>query len=188
VVILCGAAAFLAAGDGSAALKAALVFPAALAPRLLRVNPVLDVVFSLALAAEAIGRGVAGHGDGDAISHLALPLLSGPVLYAGLVRLNVIPASTAAPRLLGAASVAAAVLALGAIWELVEWTVDGAFGTNYSQGFEDTRTDLLADAAAAAASGGLVALWLGVAASRPRLRLIAAPQDGLSPPPQHHRA
>ena len=53
VCILCGAAAFFATGNSSDAIKALLVMPAAMAPRLLRVHPALDLVFALALAAES---------------------------------------------------------------------------------------------------------------------------------------
>ncbi len=189
VGILCGAAAFLATGDGPAALKALLVMPAALAPRLIRVHPLLDLVFTLALAAEAIGRGVATYGGADTLSHTVLPLLSGPVLYVGLVRLGALPAASTAPRLLAAAIVtAAAVLALGAMWELVEWAVDSAFGTNFSQGYQDTLVDLLTDAIAAAASGALVALWLRAATARPALQLAMPIGARVPRPPQYERA
>jgi hypothetical protein len=177
---MCGSAAFLAAGDGSAALKALLVMPAALAPRLVRVHPVLDLTFVLALAAESIGHDVVGYYRGDAMSHIVLPLISGPVLYAGLVRIGVLAPSSAVPSFLGIAVVTAAtVLAVGAIWELVEWAADGAFGTNYSQGYRDTITDLLNDAIAAAGSGLLVAMWLRAAVNTPALGPVIAPHaDG----------
>ena len=180
--IVFGSAAFLAADDGSAALKALLVMPAALAPRLVRVHPVLDLVFVLALAAESIGRDVVGYYRGDAVSHIVLPLLSGLVLCAGLVRIGVLTPRPAARPLLGVAIVtAAAVLALGALWELVEWAVDVAFGTDYSQGYRDTIGDLLNDAIAAAGSGLLVALWLRAAVNRPALGPLIAPQAGSMP-------
>jgi hypothetical protein len=184
VGIVCGSAAFLAAGDGPAALKALLVMPAALAPRLVRVHPVLDLVFVLALAAESIGRGVVGYYRGDALSHIVLPLLSGPILYTGLVRIGVLLQSSAPPRFLGVGIVTAAtVLAVGAVWELVEWAADGAFGTNYSQGYRDTITDLLRDAIASVGSGVLVAVWLRAAAGRWDVGPVTAPQAGGVPNP-----
>jgi hypothetical protein len=51
---------------------------------------------------------------------------------------------------------AACILALGALWELIEWAADSWFGTHYSQGYQDTLGDLLADTAAASAGGALV--------------------------------
>jgi hypothetical protein len=66
-----------------------------------------------------------------------------------------------ARSLLGPAlATAAAVLCLGAVWELVEWVVDGAFGTDFSQGYDDTRDDLRNDAIAALGGGALVAAWM----------------------------
>jgi hypothetical protein len=181
VAIVCGSAAFLAAGDGSAALKALLVMPAAFAPRLVRVHPVLDLVFVLALAAESLGRSVAGYYRDDALSHIVLPLLSGPVLYVGLVRLGALSASSTEPSLLAVAIVTAAtVLAVGALWELVEWGVDGAFGTNYSQGYADTLTDLLNDAIAAVGSGALVAMWVRAAVDRPGMGPAICPPAGVT--------
>lgn len=182
--VLCAAAIFLAMGEGSAALKALLVLPVALAARLVRVHPVLDLTLALALATEAIGSGAAGYdaiAGGDTSAHLVLPLLSGPVLYVGLVRLGAVPNHAARPDtlgLLGAAIVtSAAVLALGAAWELVEWAADGMLDTNYSQGYDDTLGDLLNDALAATGSGALVALWLRGSAGRPALAL-AIPRAG----------
>jgi hypothetical protein len=180
LTILCSAAVFLALGDGSTALKAVLVFPAALAARVVGANPALDLLFALALGAEAIGTAFEGYHafiGGDTVPHIALPLLAGPVLYVGLVRLGAVPGLDAAPaprRLFGAAIVTlASVLALGAVWELVEWLADAAFGTNYSQGYRDTLFDLLNDTIAATASGAVVALWLRTGARRPALALAA---------------
>jgi hypothetical protein len=164
LAILCSAAIWLIAGDGSAALRALLVLPPALLARLVRVDPSFDLLFSFALAAEGAATGLGGYDSiswGDTLSHLVLPLLSGPILYTGLVRLGAVPdpeVATSGRFLAGAAVVtAASVLALGALWELVEWAADGLFGTNYSQGYNDTLGDLLADAIAAIGSGALVA-------------------------------
>jgi hypothetical protein len=180
LAILCSSGVFVAIGDGPSALKAALVLAPALAARLARVNPALDLLFALALGAEAVGTSFAAYHStvgGDTFPHIALPLLSGPVLYVGLVRLGAVPAFDAPARpvrLLGAAIVTfAIVLALGAAWELVEWSADTALGTNYSQGSVDTLGDLLNDAIAAAGSGVLVAVWIRAGARRPALAMAA---------------
>lgn len=142
-----------------------------LAGRWARVAPAFDLLFTLALAVEAIGTGLGALdaiGWGDAVSHLVIPFLSAPIVYQVLVRLSAIPpldVARVAHPLAGAALVTAVgVLALGAVWELVEWGADSAFGTAYSQGHTDTLSDLLADAIAAAAGGVLVAVWLGATA------------------------
>lgn len=150
VAILGSAVFFLAIGDGASALMALLVLVPSVVARWARVNPILDLVFALALGAQAIGRPFEG---GDTLPHLVLPLLSGPVLYVGLLRLGVVPRFPGVATFVG-------VLALGVAWELVEWLADTTLGTDYSQGYGDTAGDLLNDALAAAASGVLVSVWV----------------------------
>jgi hypothetical protein len=167
VVLFCSGAAWLFAGDGAAALRALLVLPPALLGRFGRVHPAFDLLFTSALAIEATATGLGAYDSiawGDTLSHFVLPLLSVPVVYGGLVRLSAAAAPSAAHparACVGAAVVTgASVLALGALWELVEWAADGAFGTNYSEGHRDTLVDLLADALAAITGGGLLGVWL----------------------------
>lgn len=181
VALLCSAAVWLVAGDASAALRAILVLTPAVLGRLVRIHPAFDLLFSSALAAESTATGLGAYdtmGWNDTLSHLVLPLLSGPILYLSLVRLGAAAAPSAAPTvrfLCGAAVVtAASVLALGALWELVEWAADEAFGTNYSQGYDDTLVDLLADTVAATGAGGLVSVWLWGSFHRP----VAASRSG----------
>jgi hypothetical protein len=172
--LLCAAAAFLATGDGSAGLKALLVLAPALAARFARVPPAFDLVFTLALAAEAIGTKLGAYdaiNSEDTLSHTALPFLSGPVVYGVLARLGVVTepgdAREARPLLRAATVTAVGILALGVAWELVEWAADSALRTDYSRGYSDTRADLINDAIAAVASGVLVAAWLRICARRP---------------------
>jgi hypothetical protein len=187
VGLLFAAAALLAAGDGAVALKAVLMLPATLAARIVAVNPAFDLLFGLALSAELVGTALATHGLiawGDTASHLVLPLLSGPVVYVGLVRLGAlaVPAPSAAPRLfVGVGLVtAAAVLALGAAWELVEWAADSSLGTDYSQGYHDTVVDLAVDGIAATGAGAAVILWLRAAPRNPVLNIVS-PYRGRRP-------
>jgi hypothetical protein len=170
VALAISGGAFLAAGEASDALKALLVLGAALPGRLARVEPAFDLLFTLALAAEAIGTGLGALdsiGWGDDESHLVIPFLSAPIVYQVLVRLSAAPplelARVRHPFVGVAVLTGVGVLALGAVWELVEWGADGSFGTDYSVGYTDTLSDLLADGVAAAAGGVLVALWLRAA-------------------------
>jgi hypothetical protein len=167
VAIGCSAVIWIVVDDGSTALKAVLVLPAALLGRVARVTPAFDLLFACALAAEVTATGLGAYDSiswGDKLSHLVLPLLSAPILYAALVRLGAVTERSddpSASALVGAVVVTAAcVLAVGALWELVEWAADSAFGTDFSQGYGDTLGDLLADAVAAIGGGALVALWL----------------------------
>lgn len=50
-------------------------------------------------------------------------------------------------------------LAVGALWEVLEWTSDGVLGSHLSQGNTDTVGDLIADASGSLAGGGLMVLW-----------------------------
>ena len=58
IALLVSAGAFLADGDEAGALKCLLVLAPAVAARLARVPAVFDVLFTLALAVEAIGTGL----------------------------------------------------------------------------------------------------------------------------------
>jgi hypothetical protein len=139
----------------------------AIAGRVVRVPAALDLLFAVTLAVEALGTGLGAYawvGWPEGGSHLVIPFLSAPIVYQAFARLGAIPVAdeTSARRsTVGAGLVAAAgVLALGALWELVEWGADNVFGTDYSQGYDDTLSDLLADSIAAAGGGVLVAVWL----------------------------
>jgi hypothetical protein len=165
VGLVAAAVAFLAGGDGPAALKTALVLPPAVAGRLARVPPGFDLVFVLALTVEAVGTGLGADGwfgQGDLASHLVIAFLSAPIAYGLVVRLREGDARSAPfGRSVGAGLVTAlVVLALGAMWEVVEYVADGLVGTDYSQGRADTLSDLVADAVAAALGGALVGLGL----------------------------
>ena len=156
--IACAAAAFLATGDGDLAVKALLLLAASAAGRLVSPPPAFDLIFSLALAVELAGTALGVFGVivwNDTPSHIVLPLLSAPILYAALLRLAPLERPVQA-----ALCTAGAVLVLGLVWELVEWVADLVLATDFSQGREDTLGDLINDAVAAAAGGALVGGWL----------------------------
>lgn len=168
IVLVAAAAAFLVGDDGPAALKTALVLPPAVASRLARVPAGFDLVFVLALAVEVVGsgRGADGWlGQGDLASHLVIAFLTAPIVYGLIVRLRERDARPApSARSVGAGLLTAlVVLALGAMWEVVEYAADGLLGTDFSQGPADTLSDLAADAVAAALGGALVGLELEAA-------------------------
>jgi hypothetical protein len=45
------------------------------------------------------------------------------------------------------------------MWEIFEWFSDYTFGSNLSEGNDDTVGDLMADALGAFTGGGLLVLW-----------------------------
>jgi hypothetical protein len=175
------AAGFLLAGDETAALKALLVFVPAVASRMARAPVAFDLLFVGTLAVEALGTGLGFYGRvgwPDGGSHLVIPFLSAPIVYHAFVRLRAITAPKEPRAGIGTGLVVAAgVLALGALWELVEWGADSVFGTDYSQGYTDTLSDLLADGFAASAGGVAVAVWFGSRACGPvgRAGAVQAP-------------
>jgi hypothetical protein len=170
VGLLGAAVGFMVADEKALAIKTLLVLPPSAAGRLLPVHPVFDLIFALALAGEILATALGTYdaiGSGDNLSHLGLPLLSAPILYAALVQVSG-PSGRALARPVGAGmATGTAVLGLGIAWELVEWASDVIFGTAFSQGSEDTLVDLLNDAIAAAVGGALVALWLWRADRKP---------------------
>jgi hypothetical protein len=163
VGLLGAAVGFMVADEKALAIKTLLVLPPAAAGRLLPVHPGFDLIFALALAGEIVATALGTYdtiGTGDTLSHLVLPLLSAPILYAALTQVSG-PSGRALARPLGAGlATGTAVLGLGIAWELVEWASDVIFRTAFSQGSEDTIVDLLNDAIAAVVGGALVALWL----------------------------
>jgi uncharacterized membrane protein YjdF len=178
------AAGFLVGGDESAALKALLVFVPAIASRMVRAPAAFDLLFAVTLAVEAVGTGLGVYGRVGwpaSGSHLLIPFVSAPIVYYAFVRLRAITAPEIPRAALGTGLVVAAgVLALGTLWELVEWGADSLFGTDYSQGYADTLKDLWADAFAASAGGVAVAVWLGSSAARlvRRDRAVQGPPSG----------
>jgi hypothetical protein len=169
-IVLAGAAS-LAGGDWSAALKVFLLLPPTVCARLLRVHPAFDLLFAMALGIEALVSTVGGYGAigwWDTLAHVVLPLLSGPVLFQGLLRLGVGRLTDTASRgqVLSALLTFSAVLVLGALWELLEWVADSTLGTSYSSGYRDTITDLGADAVGGAGAAALV-VWLRRRATAP---------------------
>jgi len=175
------AAGFLVAGDESAALKALLVLVPAIASRMVRAPAAFDLLFAVTLAVEALGTGLGVYarvGWPAGGSHLLIPFVSAPIVYQAFVRLRATTPPEEPRAAIGTGLlVAAGVLALGALWELVEWGADSVFGTDYSQGYTDTLWDLLADAFAASAGGVAVAVWLGSPARGlvGRARAVQAP-------------
>jgi hypothetical protein len=99
----------------------------------------------------------------DRVVHLVVPLLGSGVLYVALARLDVLPDprdDTGRRHLLGIAIVTFALgAALGAVWELVEWAADGAFGSSLQESNDDTVGDLAMDSLGALAGALLLLLW-----------------------------
>jgi uncharacterized membrane protein YjdF len=99
----------------------------------------------------------------DVVVHFLVPLLGAPIVYIALSRLDVL----SEPReheerhhYVGLFLVTLAFgLALGAAWEIAEWSSDHLFGSKLQTGESDTIGDLVADACGAAFGGALLVTW-----------------------------
>lgn len=99
----------------------------------------------------------------DNIVHFLVPLFSGQVIYILLARIELVPDpkdSASRAHYAGLFTVTAALgIAVGALWEIVEWTADSTIGSDLQLGNEDTVTDLVADSSGAFVGAALLVLW-----------------------------
>jgi uncharacterized membrane protein YjdF len=127
---------------------------------------VYDLAFCVAFALTGWGDAVGLYESlsfYDSIVHFLVPLFSGQVLYILLARIELVPD----PRdhathghYLGLFFVTAALgLAVGALWEIVEWASDSTLGSDLQLGNEDTVADLVSDAVGAFTGAALLVAW-----------------------------
>jgi hypothetical protein len=139
---------------------------AAVVVRFVNLPRLYDLSFVLAMNLQGWAQ-VSGAYDAiswfDHFAHVMIPLLSAPVLYVVLARLDVVPDpkdDTTGRHYVGIFVMTLALgMALGSAWEMVEWTSDHVAGTHLQKGNTDTVSDLLADSIGAAAGGGLLVVW-----------------------------
>ncbi len=166
LVFAAGAVAFAAAGDVAGTFNLALAFAVLVAARFANLPRLYDLAIVVALAFTQGGEAL-GLYDAvvwyDRVVHVVVPMLSSQVLYLCLARLEVLPdpRQETLPRHHAGMFVAvfALGLAVGALWEIFEWTSDGVFGSQLSEGNTDTVGDLIADALGSLAGGTLMVLW-----------------------------
>lgn len=161
-----GTAAVAATGDVGGAANLAVPALAVWAARPLALPRPFDLSFVLAMALAGWGEALRLYdriGPYDLVVHFLVPLLGAPVVYVALARLDTVP-DPAAPgerrHLAGLFVVTAALgLALGAVWETLEWTSDALLGTDLALGERDTIGDLAADAAGSLVGAGSLVVW-----------------------------
>lgn len=150
--------------SGTATL--AFVSAVGIAVRPLLLPRLYDLMLLLALTLQGVGE-ASGAYDSlpwfDRVVHLVVPLLASGVLYVALARLDVLPDprdDTGWRHHLGIGLVTFALgAAFGAVWELVEWSSDGVFGSQLQEGNTDTVGDLAMDCLGALCAAGLLVLW-----------------------------
>jgi hypothetical protein len=164
--LVAGAAGFLVAGDtaGFALLGAAAVL--AWLVRLVNLPRAYDVAFMLAVVLQAWGEALGAY-DAipwfDNVAHFTLPFFLAPTLYIVLARLDVVPDpkdETSLHHYIGIGIVAFALgVALGGLWEIVEWSSDNTFGSQLQLGNDDTVGDLIADSLGSLFGAALLVCW-----------------------------
>ncbi|MFD2091026.1 hypothetical protein [Blastococcus deserti] len=166
LVILGGAVVYAVNGrPGPAAVLATLGAVTVLA-RLVNLPRIYDLSVTAAMALQGFGETLGLYDEFvrfDDLVHFTLPMLTAPVIYIALARVEVVPdprEETHLPHYVGIAVVTAALgIAVGALWEIVEWRSDAWFGTALSEGNDDTNGDLVRDTLGSLAGAGLLVVW-----------------------------
>jgi hypothetical protein len=164
LVLATGAA--LVSGNAGGALALGLAAGLALLARVINLPRPYDFGFVLVLTLHAVGEALGWYdslGWFDRVVHVVLPCLVAPVLYIGLARLEVLPDprdETHARHYIGMAIVVFCLgMAVGGLWEIVEFTSDGTLDTALSEGNADTVGDLVADAVGSLLGALLLVAW-----------------------------
>jgi hypothetical protein len=166
LVILGGALVYALTGrPGAAALLAGLGAITLLA-RLINLPRVYDLSLTVAMALQGFGETFGLYDEFvrfDDLVHVTLPMLTAPVVYIALARLDVVPDprdETHLQHYVGIAVVTAALgISIGALWEIFEWRSDVWFGTELSEDNDDTNGDLVRDTLGSLAGAALLVAW-----------------------------
>ena len=166
LAFLAGAVAFGVNGDVKGAFNLGLGFAVLVAARLADLPRVYDLALIVAMTFTQVGEAVGLYdavGWYDRVVHVVVPMLTSQVIYLCLARLDVLPdprQETTRHHEVGMFLVVFALgLAVGALWEIFEYTSDGVFGSELSEGNTDTVGDLIADTTGSLLGGALMVLW-----------------------------
>ncbi len=166
LLLVAGAAYYALTGDAGAAAVLAVMAAVTLVARAVKLPRVYDLSVTVAMALQGFGE-VWGLYDRfvrfDDLVHVTLPMLTAPVVYIALARLDVVPDprdETHLRHYVGIAVVTAALgVTIGALWEVYEWRSDAWLGTNLSEGNDDTNGDLVRDTLGSLAGAALLVVW-----------------------------
>ena len=164
-LVLATTAAFLA-GETAGGLALLFATVLALVARAVNLPRAYDLPFVLVLTLHALGEALGWYDSiewFDRVVHVVLPCLVAPVLYIGLGRLDVLPDprdETHARHYTGMAIVTFCLgMAVGGLWEIIEYASDGTLDTALSEGNADTVGDLVADAVGSLLGALLLVAW-----------------------------
>jgi uncharacterized membrane protein YjdF len=161
-----GALVFAVLGRGGA-VNLAVGALAVVGVRFLNLPRPFDLSFILAMALTGWGEAVRLYdrfGYYDVVVHFLVPLFGAPCVYIALARLDTLPdledAYGSRRHLAGIFVVTFALgLAIGALWEILEWASDHTLGSSLQLGQSDTIGDLVADGAGALGGGLFLLAW-----------------------------
>ncbi len=166
VVPVVGAVALLVAGDIRAAVQLAVAAIVCLGVRPIALPRPYDLAVVLAANLQFWGEALRLYDEirwFDNLVHFTVPFLGAPVVYIVLARLNVAPDprdETSARHYAGMFIVTLALgLAIGAVWEMVEYASDNTLGSNLQIDNADTVGDLFADGLGSLAGALLLVMW-----------------------------
>ena len=174
LVLLGGAVVYAMTGATGAAVLLAGLGAVTVVARLVSLPRVYDLSLTAAMVLQGFGETFHLYDEWvrfDDLVHFTLPMLTAPVVYIALARLDVVPdprAETHLQHYVGMAVVTAALgVTVGALWEIYEWRSDAWLGTQLSEGNDDTNGDLVRDTLGSLAGAALLVVWalrLGVGA------------------------
>jgi hypothetical protein len=156
---------YVAAGAGSV-VNLAVSSAAVVAVRFVALPPPYDLAFIASMALTGWGDALGLYdrfSHYDNVVHFLVPCSVAPIVYILLARADVLPDLRdrgERHHLVGIFVVTLALgLAIGALWEIFEWSSDHAFGSSLVHGAGDTAGDLAADGSGALVGGLLLVAW-----------------------------
>ncbi|MBM7808899.1 hypothetical protein JOD57_004736 [Geodermatophilus bullaregiensis] len=166
LVVLGGAVAYAVAGRTGAAVVLLVMGAVTVVARLVNLPRVYDLAVTAGMALQGFGETLGLYDRFvrfDDLVHFTLPMLTAPVVYIALARLDVVPDprdETHLRHYVGIAVVTAALgVTIGALWEVYEWRSDAWLGTQLSEGNDDTNGDLVRDTLGSLAGAALLVVW-----------------------------
>jgi hypothetical protein len=165
-LLIAGALGFAIAGDGNGALLLGGAGVVAWLVRPVLLPRVFDLALVTALTLQAWGEAL-GLYDSitwfDNVVHFTMPFFGAPTLYIVLARLDVVPDprdDTTGRHYAGMAIITFSLgVALGGLWEIVEWSSDNTVGSSLQIDNDDTVGDLIADSLGALCGAALLVCW-----------------------------
>ena len=166
LLILGGAVVYATQGRPGAAMLLFGLGAVTLLARWVNLPRVYDLSLTAGMALQGFGETLGWYDEFvrfDDLVHFTLPMLTAPVIYIALARLDVVPDprdETHLQHYVGIAIVTAALgIAVGALWEIYEWRSDAWFGTTLSEGNDDTNGDLVRDTLGSLVGAALLVAW-----------------------------